>query len=94
MTATSSADYRLAMRLCMASAAAGVVSSLWPAAGLPIIIALMAAAVAVLGVAGVRREVRIRRVLAGIRPLPSAPALDSTPAAAPAATNANTREVA
>lgn len=95
MTATSSADYRLAMCLCSAGGAAGVVSSLWPATDLPISIALAVAAAGALGVAGVRRELRIRRILAGIRPLPSAPTLDdATPPAVPAATSTNTREVA
>jgi hypothetical protein len=92
VTATSTADYRIAMRLCMVSGGAGVVSSLWPASDAPIGIGLFVAAGTAVAVGAVRRELRIRRVLAGIRPLPA----QTTPSseAAPAATSGDAREVA
>jgi hypothetical protein len=92
VTATSSTDYRLAMGLCTATAAAGVVSSLWPAIDTPITLGLFAAAGTAVGAAVVRRELRIRRVLAGIRPLPAETTSDAV--RAPAATSGNAREVA
>ncbi len=92
MNATSSTDYRLAMRFCLASAGAGVMSSLWPATEAPITIGLLAGAGTAVVLAAVRREWRIRRVLAGIRPLPAEITSDAVPE--PTATSGDAREAA
>jgi hypothetical protein len=92
VNATDSSDFRVAMRITWGVAAAGVTSSLWPASDAPIAIGLLAAAVTGVASAAVRRELRIRRILAGIRPLPAQNTPDAE--AAPAASSGNTREVA
>jgi len=66
---TNSTDFRLAMRIVWVGSAAGVTSSLWPATDAPITIGLAASAAIALLVAVVRRELRIRSVLAAIQPL-------------------------
>lgn len=91
MSATDSSDFRVAMRITWGVAATGVTSSLWPASDAPVAIGLVAAAGTALLVAAARRELRIRRILAGIQPLPA----QTTPGtAAPAATSGDAREVA
>lgn len=95
MSATSTSEYRLAMRLSVTVAAAAVASSVWPGIDLPLTLALVAAGLIALLVVAVRRELRIRRVLAAIRPLPIRTAVDAPAGAAqPAATSDDAREVA
>lgn len=95
MSATSTREYRLLMRVCVGVAAAAVVSSVWPGIDGPLTLALVAAGVIMLLGMGVRRELRIRRVLAAIGPLPTRTASDAaSQAAVPGATSDDAREVA
>lgn len=92
MSATDSSEFRVAMRITWVISAAGVTSSLWPASDALIAIGLFAAAGIGVAVAAVRRELRIRRILAGIGPLPAQTTPDAD--AVPAATSGDAREVA
>lgn len=102
MRATASSDYRRAMPAIWMVCGGGVVSSLWPASDVPITIGLAAAAGAALVVAALRRELRIRRVLAAIQPLrpgavaapPTGATRIGTEAAAAVQTSDDVREVA